>query len=101
MLDSLRRRLADEVVPTTPKGGHHVWVTFRHPLDERRLFAEAVRHGVSFTPGGAATVESDGLNGLRLSFSLVDEEASDEGIRRFAAAIRAVRRTARAHRAPP
>ena len=76
MFESLRRRLADEVVATTPKGGHHVWVTLRRPLDERRLFAEAVRHGVSFTPGGATTVEGDGLNGLRLSFSLLDEEAS-------------------------
>jgi 2-aminoadipate transaminase len=100
MLHSLQRRLADEVVATTPKGGHHVWVTFRQPLDERRLFAEAVRHGVSFTPGGATTVEPDGLNGLRLSFSLLDEEAIDEGIRRLAAAIRAVRRTASAHLAP-
>lgn len=100
MLNSLRRRLADEVVATTPKGGHHVRVTFRQPLDERRLFAEAVRHGVSITPGVATTVEGDGLNGLRLSFSLLDEEAIDEIIRRLAAAIRAVRRTASAHMAP-
>ena len=38
-----------------PKGGHHVWVTFRRPLDERALMTEALRQGVSFTPGGATT----------------------------------------------
>jgi DNA-binding transcriptional MocR family regulator len=76
----------------TPKGGHHVWVAFRRPLDERLLLSEALRQGVSFTPGGATTVEGDGLTGLRLSFSLLDEERIDEGVRRLAAAVRAIRR---------
>jgi DNA-binding transcriptional MocR family regulator len=92
MVESLTRRLGDEVVVTPPKGGHHVWVTFRRPLDERLLLSEAVRQRVSFTPGGAITVEGDGLAGLRLSFSLSDEPRIDEGVRRLAAAVRAVRR---------
>lgn len=92
MLDSLARRLGDEAIATSPKGGHHVWVTFHRGLEERLLIAEGLRHGVSFTPGGATTVQGDGLVGLRLSFSLLDEEQIDEGIRRLAAAVRAVRR---------
>jgi DNA-binding transcriptional MocR family regulator len=100
MLNSLQRRLADEVVPTVPKGGHHVWVAFRRRLDERLLLSEALRHGVSFTPGGATTVEGDGLMGLRLSFSLLDEERIDEGVRRLAAAIRTVRRGSSSRVAP-
>jgi DNA-binding transcriptional MocR family regulator len=100
MLDSLQRRLGDEVVTTAPKGGHHVWVVFRRPLDDRLLFSEALRHGVSFTPGGATTVEGDGLMGLRLSFSLLDEGRIDEGIRRLAAAVRAVRRASSSRAAP-
>jgi DNA-binding transcriptional MocR family regulator len=92
MLDSLQRRLGDEVMVTAPKGGHHVLVAFRRPADERLLMSEALRQGVSFTPGGATTVEGDGLMGLRLSFSLLDEERIDEGVRRLAAALRAVRR---------
>jgi 2-aminoadipate transaminase len=92
MLESLERRLGDEVVASAPKGGHHVWVAFRRPLDERLLISEALRQGVSFTPGGATTVEGDGLMGLRLSFSLLSEEQIDEGVRRLAAAARAVRR---------
>jgi GntR family transcriptional regulator of abcA and norABC len=100
MLDSLRRRLGDEVVAGTPRGGHHVWVTFPRPLDERLLMAEALRHGVSFTPGGATTVQGDGLVGLRLSFSLLEEDQIDEGVRRLAAAVRAVRRSTGARVAP-
>ena len=69
MIRSIHQRLGDEVIVAEPKGGHHVWITFRRPLDERALMTEALRQGVSFTPGGATTVEGDGLFGLRLSFS--------------------------------
>jgi len=92
MLESLTRRLGDEVVVTPPNGGHHVWVAFRRPLDERLLLSEALRQGVSFTPGGAITVEGDGLTGLRLSFSLLDEQRIEEGVRRLAIAVREARR---------
>lgn len=92
MVDALRRRLPEELVPLEPRGGHHLWASFARPLDERLLFAEALRQGVSFTPGGSTTPEPGAVGGLRLSFSLLDEEAIDEGARRLAAAIRAVRR---------
>lgn len=92
LLESLDRRLGDEVLVRAPKGGHHIWVEFRQPLDERLLMAEALWQGVSFTPGGATTVEGDGQAGLRLSFSLLDEPRLDEGVRRLAAAVRAARR---------
>jgi 2-aminoadipate transaminase len=100
MLDSLKRRLPDEVIAAAPKGGHHIWVVFRRGYDERLLLSEALRQGVSFTPGGATTVEGDGLMGLRLSFSLVDEERIDEGVRRLAVAVRAVRRGANSRVVP-
>lgn len=100
MLESLERRLGDEVLTIAPKGGHHLWVTFRRPLDDRLLFSEAMRYGVSFTPGAATSVEGDGLSGLRLSFSLLDEERIDEGVRRLAAAVRAVRRGSGSRVAP-
>lgn len=94
MLRALERRLGDEVEVQPPKGGHHVWVTFRRPLDERLLLSESLRQGLSFTPGGAITVEGEQLLGLRLSFSLLDEDLIEEGVRRLAVAVRAVRRTA-------
>ena len=101
MVSSVNQRLGDEVWVAEPRGGHHVWLTFHRHLDERLLVAEAMRQGVSFTPGGATTVEGDGLSGLRLSFALLGEERIDEGVRRLAVAVRAARRAGTSTRVAP
>src|SRR3954463_15870908 len=92
LLESVNRRLADEVTVLEPNGGHNLWLTFRRPIDERMLFAEALRNRVGFTPGRALRPEQSSQSSLRLSFPLLDEERLDEGVRRLAVAIRAVRR---------
>ena len=95
LLASLERHLAGEYHVDPPAGGHHLWVTLTRPLDERALYAEAARHGVTFTPGGAVTAERRSQTSFRLSFSLLDPEELDEGVRRLARAIREVRRRSR------
>jgi 2-aminoadipate transaminase len=92
LLESVNRRLGDEVTVLEPNGGHNLWLTFRRPIDERMLFAEALRNRVGFTPGRALRPEQSSQSSLRLSFPLLDEERLDEGVRRLAVAIRAVRR---------
>jgi 2-aminoadipate transaminase len=92
LMDALERHLAGEYRATRPAGGHHVWVTLSRPVPERALYNEALRQGVTFTPGGAAMVEPGPHTSLRLSFGLLDPEELDEGVRRLAAALRAVRR---------
>ncbi len=84
-----------------PRGGHHLWVTLNRPIDERALYAEAVRTGVTFTPGGAISVERRSQTSVRLSYSLLDPPELDEGVRRLARAIREVRRRARHSVAAP
>jgi 2-aminoadipate transaminase len=95
LLASLERHLSGEYHADPPEGGHHLWVTLARPLDERALYAEAARHGVTFTPGGAVTAERRSKTSFRLSFSLLDPEQLDEGVRRLARAIREVRRRSR------
>jgi DNA-binding transcriptional MocR family regulator len=95
LLESLDRHLDGEYTAPKPIGGHHVWVTLNRPINERDLYAEAARHGVTFTPGGATTVERHSQTSLRLSFSLLDPPELDEGVRRLARAMRQVRRTHR------
>jgi DNA-binding transcriptional MocR family regulator len=95
LLASLERHLAGEYHVDTPAGGHHLWVTLARPLDERALYAEAARHGVTFTPGGAVTAERRSQTSFRLSFSLLDPDQLDEGVKRLARAIREVRRRSR------
>jgi 2-aminoadipate transaminase len=95
LLASLERHLAGEYRADVPHGGHHVWVTLERPVDERALYSEAVRQGVTFMPGGALTAERRSQTSFRLSFSLLDAPALDEGVRRLARALREVRRRAR------
>ena len=72
-----------------------MWVTLTRPVDERALYSEAIRHGVTFTPGGAVTAERRSLTSFRLSFSLLPPDDLDEGVKRLARALREVRRRAR------
>ena len=59
------------------------------------LYGEAIRHGVSYVPGGAVTVERRAQTSMRLSYSLLDPAEVEEGIKRLARALREVRRRAR------
>ena len=95
LLAALERHLPGEYHVDPPEGGHHLWVTLRRPLDERALYAEAARCGMTFTPGGAVTAERRSQTSFRLSFSLLDPPELDEGVRRLARAMREVRRRAR------
>jgi DNA-binding transcriptional MocR family regulator len=95
LLEALERHMAGEYRADIPSGGHHLWVTLTRPLDERALYSEAARHGMTFTPGGAVTAERRSQTSLRLSFSLLEPPELDEGVRRLARAVREVRRRAR------
>ena len=101
LIGALDKHLAGEATAVVPRGGHHVWVTLERPVEERLLYAEAVRNGVSFTPGGAVTVDRPQRTSLRLSFSLLEPEDLDEGVRRLARALREVRRRERTAAAAP
>jgi DNA-binding transcriptional MocR family regulator len=101
LLAALERHLAGEYRADPPRGGHHVWVTLNRPIDERALYSEAIRHGVTFTPGGAVSPERRSQTAFRLSFSMLEPDQLDEGVRRLARAIREVRRRTRQSRAVP
>jgi DNA-binding transcriptional MocR family regulator len=95
MMEALERHLPGDYRAEVPNGGHHVWMQLTRPVEERALYREAVRQGVTFTPGGAVTAERPAATSLRLSFSLVDPPELDEGVRRLARAIRELRRRER------
>jgi 2-aminoadipate transaminase len=95
LLDALERHLAGEYRAERPHGGHHVWVQLTRPVDERAFYREAVRNGVTFTPGSTVTPERHSATSIRLSFSLLDPEELDEGVKRLARALREVRRRER------
>jgi DNA-binding transcriptional MocR family regulator len=92
LLSALERHLGTEATWNAPTGGHHVWVTLHDPVDERALYGEAFRAGMTFMPGGAVQAGKSSRTSLRLSFSLAAPEALDEATRRLAVALREVRR---------
>jgi DNA-binding transcriptional MocR family regulator len=96
LVAALERHLGDDAMWSTPHGGHHVWVTLRDPIDERALYVEALRSGVTFLPGGAVLAEKSSRTSMRLSFGMLEPELLEEGVRRLAVALRAVRRRGRA-----
>ena len=78
-----------------------MWVTLERPVEERGFYSEAVRHGVSFTPGRRRHRRPPRPTSLRLSFSLLEPEDLEEGVKRLARALREVRRSARTAVAAP
>jgi DNA-binding transcriptional MocR family regulator len=101
LLASVERELGDECDVDPPRGGHHLWLTLRRPVDERALLGEAVRQGVCFMPGGAVTVERSKRTSLRVSFSLLEPDELRTGVKRLARALRELRRRDRAAVAVP
>ena len=95
LLRALERHLGNDATWTVPSGGHNTWVTLHDPVDERALYAEALRAGVSFLPGGAISAEKSSRTSMRLSFGLVAPDLHDEAVRRLAVALREVRRRGR------
>jgi DNA-binding transcriptional MocR family regulator len=78
-----------------PLGGGHVWMRALGGLNERLLYGEAVQHGVNFVPGGAAVPGRLDGTYMRLSFSFLQPDELEEGVRRLGAAIRSLRESER------
>ncbi len=89
MLEALAREMPEGVSWTKPEGGMFVWVTLPEGLDGAALLADALeRDKVAFVPGRAFYADGAQGNMLRLSFSLHEKAATDEGIARIGRAIR-------------
>jgi DNA-binding transcriptional MocR family regulator len=101
LLAALEEHLTGLATWERPLGGAHAWLALRDPLDERDLYAEAVRQGTTFLPGGAAMVERPRGTYMRVSFGYLGPDELREGVRRLAAAIRTVRGSARPREALP
>jgi 2-aminoadipate transaminase len=89
--ESIERHLGSIASYVEPLGGGHLWLRLDLALDERELADEAVRQGVAYVPGNALRVEARPEINARLSFGYLEPDQIDEGLRRLAMAIRALR----------
>ena len=98
---AVAEHLSGVATVSRPLGGGHLWVSLSERIDERDLYEEAVRQGVSFLPGAAMMAERPRRAHARLSFGYLEPDELREGVKRLATAIRAVGRTDRQREAMP
>jgi len=99
--EAVAEHLAGVATVSKPLGGGHLWLTFSERVDERDLYEQAAREGVSFLPGAAMMAERPRRAHARLSFGYLDPPELREGAKRLATAVRAVTRASRQREALP
>jgi 2-aminoadipate transaminase len=80
---ALARHMPEGTTWTTPQGGFYIWVTAPDGADTVALSAAARARKVAYVPGRPFYPGDDGHAQLRLSYSRVDDDLIDEGIRRI------------------
>jgi 2-aminoadipate transaminase len=83
MLAALEAYFPDNVSWTHPQGGLFLWVTLPEGVDTTQLLNDALEYRIAFVPGAAFHANGGGSNTMRLSFSNVNSEQIEEGIRRL------------------
>ncbi|MGH2775228.1 MAG: PLP-dependent aminotransferase family protein [Actinomycetota bacterium] len=87
LLEALETHMADKVSWTTPRGGFFSWLELPRGLEGTTVALKAVDEGVAIVPGAPFFPGGGGESNVRLSFSRVDDELIDEGIKRLASVI--------------
>jgi 2-aminoadipate transaminase len=80
---ALARHMPDGTTWTTPHGGFYYWLTAPDGVDTAALSAAARAKKVAYVPGRPFYPGDEGHAQIRLSYSRVDDELIDEGIRRI------------------
>jgi 2-aminoadipate transaminase len=81
MLAALEQHMPPGSTWTVPDGGFFIWVTLPQGIDTTRMHAQAQELGVEYLPGPTCFADGSGVNQLRLSFSFVEDDLIDRGIR--------------------
>ncbi len=76
---------------TEPDGGYFLWIELPEDVEVDVLVPEAAARGVAVVKGSDFLLEG-GQHALRLAYSAVTLDQVDEGVRRLAEAVKAVRK---------
>jgi len=87
MQASLRCHFPKSIGITQPEGGMFLWGRLPEGMDSMELFQAAVEEKVVFVPGNPFYTGNGQTNTFRLSFSCVDPETIEEGVKRMAKAL--------------
>jgi 2-aminoadipate transaminase len=81
MLAALERHMPPGSTWTIPDGGFFIWLTLPPEIDTKRMLAQVQERGVEYLPGPACFAENAAPNQLRLSYSFVEDDLIEPGIR--------------------
>jgi 2-aminoadipate transaminase len=81
MLNALERHMPPGSTWTIPDGGFFIWLTLPPEIDTKRMLPQVQERGVEYLPGPGCFAADTGANQLRLSYSFVDDELIEPGIR--------------------
>lgn len=87
MQNALDRHFPKSISFTKPEGGMFLWGRLPEGMDSMELFQTAVQEKVVFVPGNPFYTGSGQTSTLRFSFSCVDQEMIEEGVKRMARAL--------------
>lgn len=81
MLEALEKHMPPGTSWTVPRGGFFIWVTLPEGIDTTAMHSQVQELGVEYLPGPASYSDGSGANQLRLSFSFVEDDRIETGIR--------------------
>ncbi len=87
MLACFEKYMPEGVSWTKPEGGLFLFVSLPEGYDATELFNVAIKENVAFVIGEAFHCDGSGKNTMRINFSFMDDEKTEEGVRRLARAI--------------
>ncbi|MCP4718431.1 MAG: PLP-dependent aminotransferase family protein, partial [Desulfobacteraceae bacterium] len=91
MLDALTRMLPQKFSCAPSDGGMFLWVTGPKGFKAMSLYEKAIENGVAFVPGQFFyTNQEEGIETMRLNYTMADEATIETGIEKLAASILAV-----------
>jgi 2-aminoadipate transaminase len=89
MLQAMEDHLPESFSWSKPEGGMFIWVEGPRGFDMDRVYAECVRRKVAFVPGKYFfTQEGEGIETMRLNYTMIDEATIHRAIRITAEVIR-------------
>jgi 2-aminoadipate transaminase len=88
MLESIEKHFPSDFLCSKSDGGMFLWVTGPKDFDMIELYHRCVENGVAFVPGKFFfTNEDEGINTMRLNYTMADEKTIDDAIKKIASSI--------------
>ena len=85
LVSNLNELLSDKVEFLVPNGGIHLWCKLHSGINEDHLLEESMKRGLAFVPGSILGTKKAHV---RLTFGRGDRKSIQEGVSRFAEALK-------------